>query len=89
MKIIKNTRKLDGRSIDSALYVDKMKSTRDNLRSQMYNLYKATNEKKKGSKSNSEELSAKIIQLKKNIATGQEEISAIFKDINNAKPIRA
>lgn len=89
MKIIKNTRKLDNRSIDSELYVEKMKSTRDNLRSAMYSLHKATNEKNVDSKSNSEELSAKIIQLKENIAAGQEEISALFRDINNAKPISA
>jgi len=86
MKIIKNTRKLDELSIDSAPYVERMKTTRDNLRSAMYNLHKVTNEKKEGSKSNTEEISAKIIQLKKNIAAGQEEISTIFKDINNAKP---
>jgi outer membrane murein-binding lipoprotein Lpp len=66
-----------------------MKSTRDDLRSAMYNLHKATNEKKTGSATSSEELSAKIIQLKRNIAAGQEEISAIFADINNAKPISA
>jgi predicted aminopeptidase len=86
MKIIKSTRKLNDRSIDSELYVGKMKSTRDDLRSAMYNLHKATNEKKAGSATSSEELAAKIIQLKRNIAAGQEEISAIFADINNAKP---
>ena len=61
MKITKSTRKLDERSIDSALYVEKMKNTRDDLRSAMYNLHKATNEKKEGA--NSEELSAKIDAL--------------------------
>jgi len=89
MKIIKSTRKLSDRSIDSELYVGKMKSTRDDLRSAMYNLYKVRNEKKTGSTTSSEELSAKIVQLKRNIAAGQEEISAIFADINNAKPISA
>ena len=86
MKIKKNTQILEQSSVDSAPYVEKMKSTRDDLRSAMFSLHKATNEMKQGESKNSDELSAKIIQLKQNVVDGETEIYAIFKDIRNAKP---
>ena len=89
MKIKKNTRILENNSVDSIPYVEKMKSTRDDLRSAMFSLHKVTNEMKQGSSNNSDELSAKIIELKQNIVDGETEIYAIFKDISNAKPNRA
>jgi hypothetical protein len=52
----------------------------------MFSLHKATHEMKQGTSKNSEELSAKIIQLKQNVVDGETEIYAIFKDISNAKP---
>ena len=55
----------------------------------MFSLHKATNEMKQGTSKNSEELSARIIQLKQNVVDGETEIYAIFKDISNAKPNRA
>ena len=44
---------------------------------------------KEGASKNSDELSAKIVQLKQNVVDGEAEIYAIFKDISNAKPNRA
>ena len=89
MKIKKNTRILETSSVDSIPYVEKMKTTRDKLRSAMFSLHKATMEMKEGASKNSDELSAKIVQLKQNVVDGEAEIYAIFKDISNAKPNRA